>query len=96
MRFALFTNLGNVMTELAADVPGDAPLLLLRFPPSLLPPKLPLSLLLAAPGTWLWAALLLAPAPTIAAALKTPAWGLSKGLMLLGDAWLLARDGGAA
>jgi hypothetical protein len=51
MRFALFTNLGNVMTELAADVPGDAPLLLLRFPPSLLPPKLPLSLLLAAPGT---------------------------------------------
>ena len=51
MRFALFTNLGNVMTELAADVPGDAPLLLLRCPPSLLPPKLPLSLLLAAPGT---------------------------------------------
>jgi hypothetical protein len=66
------------MTELAAEVPGDALLLLFRLPLSLLPPKLPLSVLLAAADKRLCAAL---PPP-----IPTPTSLLSWGLMLAGDA----------
>jgi hypothetical protein len=78
------------MTELAAEVLGDALLLLFKLPLSLLPPKLPLSVLLAAADWRFCAAVLPPPMPTAAASL------LSWGLMLAGDAWLLLRDGGAA
>jgi hypothetical protein len=66
------------MMELAVEAPGDALLLLFKLPLSLLPPKLPLSVLLAAAERRLCAALLL-PMPATAAMLS---WGL----MLAGDA----------